>query len=281
MKQRSRFGIVAVLVLVVVLLCGCVDIHQEITLKAGENWSAVVDVRFPKSTVDQIGAEEMTVSQEDFEEGRAEAEAKGVKAEFDVRTEDNGDVVWKITYSGQGLALLNETLFEGTTAFTAGADGRVKFSYDPGDMTSMTSVGGNYTFVLKVGKVYSSNATEAKGGTLTWTNPTAPMEAEFGGAGGGGFPVWLIVVLAVVLLAIVAVVLLYLRGKQVKTAAAPVFAPAAPVVPPVAPAVPTAAPVAPVAPAVEPVVTAVEPLVPPVEPLVPPSEPPAPDGSAG
>lgn len=276
MKQRSRFGIVAVLVIMVVLLCGCVDIHQEITLKAGENWSAVVDVRFPKSTVDQIGAEEMTMSQEDFEEGRAEAEAKGVKAEFDVRTEDNGDVVWKITYSGQGLALLNETLFEGTTAFTAGADGRVKFSYDPGDMTSMTSVGGNYTFVLKVGKVYSSNATEAKGGTLTWTNPTAPMEAEveFGGAGGGGFPVWLIVVLAVVLLAIVAVVLLYLRGKQVKTAAAPVFPPAAPVVPPVAPVVPTAAPVAPVAPAVEPVVTA-------IEPVVPPSEPPAPDGSAG
>lgn len=245
---RKRYGMLAVVALMIILLSGCIHIRQEVTLKTGESWDAVLEVRFPKSTVEQIGEEQMTMSQEDLEQGKADAEAKGVKAEFDVRKEDNGDIVWRITYSGEGLALLNETLFEEAGAFTAGEDGRVKFAYDPGDITSMTSMGGSYTFVLNAGKVYSSNATETKGNTLTWKDPTESLQAEVAaGAAGGSSSVGLIillVVLGIVLLIVAAVVLLYLRGKKMQ-------APAAPVVPPS------------------------EPPVWPSEPPAPPSEPPA------
>jgi uncharacterized iron-regulated membrane protein len=232
MRYR-KYGMMALVVLMAVLLSGCIHIRQEVTLKANDNWDAVMEIRFPASTVEQIGEEQMMMSQEDLEQGKAEAEAKGVKAEFDVRKEDNGDIVWRITYSGQGLELLNSTLFEEVSAFTAGENGRVKFSYDPGDITDMTSMGGSYTFVLNAGKVYSSNATETKGNTLTWKDPTESLQAEVGaGAAGGGLSVGviiLLVVLGLVIIIVLAVVLLYLRGKKMQQA------PAAPAAPPTEP----------------------------------------------
>ena len=222
MLRNKRYGMLAIVAFMMILLSGCFHFRQEVTLQADEKWEANMEIRFPKSTVDQIGEELLLESQSDFEADRAEAEAKGIKATFDVRKENNGDVVWKITYSGQGLKLLNEVMFEGTPAFAADADGRVKLNYNPGEITEMTSMGGSYTFVLNAGKVYSSNATETKGNTLTWKDPTQPLQAEVGaGAAGGGFPVWLIIVLVVVLLAVAAVALLYMRGKQMQKPSPP------------------------------------------------------------
>jgi outer membrane murein-binding lipoprotein Lpp len=241
MERNRRFGVLAIVALVVLLLSGCVNVRQEVTVKSDENWDASMSITFPKSTVDQIGKDQMTTSEADFQAQKDEAAKKGIKADMQVKTEDNGDIVWTLTYSGKGLNLLNTTLFSNTAAFSAGEGGRVKFSYDPGDITSLTSMGGSYTFVLNAGKVYSSNATETKGSTLTWKDPTAVMEAEVGvaGGGGGGFPTWLIIILVIVgvlLLVVVAVVLLYLRGKKTPPAAAP--AAPAPVAPPSEPPAP-------------------------------------------
>ena len=221
MLRKKRYGMLAIVAFMMILLSGCFHVRQEVTLQAGDNWDALIEIRFPKSTVDQIGEEMLMESQSDFEAERAEAEAKGVKATFDGRKENNGDVVWEITYSGQGLYLLNEVMFEGTPAFTADADGRVNFRYDASDITELTSMDGSYTFVLNAGAVYSSNATETKGNTLTWQDPTARMRAEVGTrAVGGGLPSWLIIgvgiVLGIVLLAGLAVMLLYMRGKQMQ-----------------------------------------------------------------
>jgi uncharacterized membrane protein len=257
--QRKRYGMMAIVVLMVILLSGCFHVRQEVTLKADDNWEGAMEIRFPASAVEQIGEEQLMMSQEDMEEGMSEAEARGVQAEFEMRKEDNGDVVWRITYSGQGLELLNSALFEDVIAFTADESGRVKFYYDPGEITEMTSMGGSYTFVLNAGKVHSSNATEKEGNTLIWENPTGPLEAEVeAGAAGGGLSVGIIillVVLGLVVIIVVVVLLLYLRGKQAQAPAA------APVVPP--PAAPAAPPPA-------------APAAPPSEPVAPSSEPPAP-----
>jgi len=248
--QRKRYGMMAIVVLMVVLLSGCFHVRQEVTLKADDNWDGVMEITFPASAVEQIGEEQLLMSQEDMEEGTAEAEAKGIEAEFEMRKEDNGDVVWRMTYSGQGMALLNEALFEDVTAFTADENGRVKFYYDPGEITEMTSMGGSYTFVLNVGKVHSSNATETEGNTLIWENPTGPLEAEVeAGAAGGGLSVGIIillVVLGLVVIAVVVVLLLYLRGKQAQAPAAPaVSPPVAPAAPPSEPSAPPSEPSAP------------------------------------
>jgi hypothetical protein len=264
LMRSKRFGMIAFLVGLVLVLAGCVQIRQEVTLKANEEWYAKNVITFPKSTVDQIGEEQMTSSQEDFENTTQEAEAKGVKATLDVRTESNGDVVYEITMEGKGLALLNESLFDNAAEFKVLENGHIQFRYDAGDMTSITAMGGSYTFVLKGGKVYSQNATKVEGNTLTWENPATALEAEIGAGGSAGGlstgVIILLVVLGIVLVAVVAVLLLYLRGQQVKRAQAAVPSmPVAPVVQsqPVVPAVPVepalpAEPAAPAAPPSEP-----------------------------
>ena len=237
MPRNRRYGILAVVLLMGLLLSGCIHVRQEITLQADENWKAVMSITFPKSTVDQIGEEQMTSTQTDFEAQKEEAAKKGLKADLKISKNDAGDVIYDITFEGKGLALLNETVFSDAAELAVSEGDRVKFRYDPGDITSMTSMGGSYTFVLKAGKVYSSNATETKGNTLTWKDPTAPLEAEVGTAGGGAAGVGLIIGLVVggiVLLALVAAVLLYLRGRSMQKAAAP----AAPVAPPSEPPAP-------------------------------------------
>jgi hypothetical protein len=154
------------------------------------------------------------------------------------------------------LDLLNSTFFSPTLAFKVEDDGHISFSYDAGDVTSLTSMGGSYTFVLNAGAVHSNNATETKGNTLTWKDPTEPMEAEVSAGGGGAGSVGLIiglVLIGIVVLVVLAVVLLYLRGKRMQATPAP-----APVVAPYQPPV------------------AVVPPAEPPAPVVPPTEPPAP-----
>lgn len=238
--RNKRFGLVAFLIGLVLVLTGCVHIRQEVTLKANEEWSAKSLVTFPKSTVDQLGEEGLSGSEEDFEKTTQEAEAKGIKAHMEMRKESNGDVVYEITMEGKGLALLNESLFDNAAQITLLDNGHIKFRYDAGEVTSITSMGGSYTFVLRAGKAYSHNATKVEGSTLIWENPTAAMEAEVGAGGaGGGFPTWLLVLLIVIgvlLILVVIVVLLYMRGQQMKRSQA--AAPSAPVVPPAAPSEP-------------------------------------------
>ncbi len=254
--RSKRFGMIAFLIGLVLVLAGCVHVRQEVTLKANEEWYVKSLITFPKSTVDQLGEEGLTGSEQDFEKTTEEAAAKGVKAHMEVRKESNGDVVYEITLEGKGLALLNESAFENKAEIKLLDNGHVKFRYDAGDVTSITAMGGSYTFVLKAGKAYSHNATKVEGGALVWENPTKAMEAEVGASAGaaGGFPLWLLILLIVVLVIVVIVVLLYVRGQQLKRGQA---APTATYTPP--------APTAPVAP---------------VEPPAPPSEPPPPSAPA-
>ncbi len=218
-RRKFRVGIVGLLAMVVVLLSGCIDIRQEITLKADEQWEAHMLITFPASIVEQMGEEELGNQEESFAQAEEEAKAQGVDAKMEMRREDNGDVVFDITMSGQGWALLNETMFNNAATLSE-TDGRISLRYDAGEMSSFAEMGGSYVFVLNAGRIHSSNAGEVRGGTATWENPTSPIEAEVSAGGGGGGSVGLIiglVVAGVVLVAVVVFVLLYLRGRRVSS----------------------------------------------------------------
>jgi hypothetical protein len=237
-SNRVRMGILGFLAVMVLLLSGCVHIRQEITLEPNEQWKAFQRITFPAETVKQLGEEQLQSSQADFEKQEKDAEARGIKAHLDMHKEGNGDIVFEMTMEGKGWNLLNETVFSSQATITNTAGGKVTFRYDPKEITSITSMGGSYTFVLQGGAIHSSNATEKSGGTHTWKDPTAPMEAELTpGVSGGGFPVWAIVVLVVVavfIMAVVAFVLLYMRGKQRQQVQIPPPPPASTGTPPMA-----------------------------------------------
>ncbi len=229
-SKRVRLGILGFLALLLLLLGGCVHVRQEVSLEPGEQWKVFQKVTFPADTVKQLGDEQLESSQADFERQEQEAAAKGVKAKLEMRKEGNGDVVFEMTMEGQGWNLLNESVFSNEATISTGADGKVTFRYDPTEITSITSMGGSYTFVLKAGTIYSSNATDKGGGTHTWKDPSAAMEAQLTpGVSSGGFPTWLIIVLVIVLIVvvvIVAFVLLLARGRKMQAQTPPTYPPA-------------------------------------------------------
>ncbi len=214
---------VALLAVVALVLAGCIQIREEITLKPDEKWEVLIAMTVPASTVQMIGEETLASSAEDWEQQQAEYEGKGVQARMDMKKQDNGDYVYSVTMAGQGWDLLNETAFDNNATITTLENKRIRFELDPGtsDLTSLTQMGGSLTFVVRAGKIYSANG-EIKGNAVTWVNPTSVMQAEVGTAGGSsvGLIIGLVVLAVVVLLAVV-VVLLYLRGKRLRQPPAP------------------------------------------------------------
>ena len=238
-NRTKMIGVMALLAIGILLLSGCINMREEITLKPDENWEAYIEITVPAATVQMVGEEQLKSSQADWEKQQKEYEGQGVKAKLDSKKESNGDYVYSVTMSGKGYDLLNQTSFGGDATIKTLENGHIQFKLDPGagDMTSLTQMGGSLTFVLKAGKVHSANGT-IKGGTVTWENPTTPLEAEVspGGGGGGGSTVLIVVLvlLALVVLVVVVVVLLYMRGKkkQQPPAAMPPMAPPPPTTPP-------------------------------------------------
>ena len=224
-------GILGLLVIGILLLTGCIQMREEITLKADENWEAKIEITVPAATVQMVGEETIKQSQSDWETQQKEYEGKGVKAKLDVKKQSNGDYTYSVTMQGKGWDLLNQSAFGSDATIKTLENGHVQFRLDPGtgDMTSLTQMGGSLTFVLKAGKVHSANGT-IKGSTVTWENPTSPLEAEVSaGGGGGGASTGLIIALVliiVVILIVVVVVLLYMRGKKQQPPAG--FPPATP-----------------------------------------------------
>jgi hypothetical protein len=229
MSKRSVLKL-ALLAVAALVLAGCIQIREEITLKPGDHWEVLIGLTVPASTVQLIGEDQLKSSETDWESQRLEYESKGVQARMEVKKQDNGDYLYSVTMAGQGWELLNETAFDSNATIRTLENQHILFELDPGtsDLSSLTQMGGSMTFVLRANKIYSSNG-EVKGNTATWTNPTSVMRAEVGTAGGGA-PIGLIiglVALAVLVLLVVVVLLLYLRGRRLRQPPAP-MPPAAP-----------------------------------------------------
>ncbi|MGC8873478.1 MAG: hypothetical protein ACP5SI_03395 [Chloroflexia bacterium] len=228
MNKRTALKL-ALLAATALVLAGCIQIRQEITLKPGEKWDVAIDLTVPASTVQLIGEDQLKSSEQDWEQQRVQYEDKGVQAQLTVKKQDNGDYLYSVTMAGQGWDLLNETAFDNNVTIRTLENQHVVFELDPGtsDLSSFTQIGGSLTFVVRAPKIYSANG-EIKGNTVTWVNPTSVMQAEVGTEGGGSAG-WIIglVVLGVVVLLVVVVVLLYLRGRRLRQPPAPM--------PPVAP----------------------------------------------
>lgn len=220
---------VALLAAAALVLAGCIQIREEITLKPNEKWEVAIDMTVPASTVQMIGEDQLQSSVQDWEQQQKEYEGKGVQARMEMKKQDNGDYLYSVTMAGQGWDLLNETAFDNNATIRTLENNRIRFELDPGtsDFDSFAQMGGSVTFVVRAGKIYSATG-EIKGNTVTWVNPTSVMRAEVGAAGGSS-PALIIglVVLAVLVLLVAVVFLLYLRGKRLRQPPAP-MPPAAP-----------------------------------------------------
>jgi hypothetical protein len=203
---------------VILLLTGCIDIYQEVSLNPEEHWKVQTRISLPSGTVDLLGEEGLQEMEAEWKAEQSGLSEQGITASFQ-RREESGDVIFEITMEGDGWDLLNQEVFEGEATIEETADGQVRFAYDLGEeVAGYVEVGGTYTLVVKAGKVHShsDNATEAKGGTITWENPTTPMEVVVTpGAGGGLSPVVIgaLVLGAVVLVLIIVFVLLRVFRK--------------------------------------------------------------------
>ncbi|MGB9723463.1 MAG: zinc-ribbon domain-containing protein [Chloroflexia bacterium] len=222
---RLRLWLGAIVLLVLAgILGGCFQLRQELTLMSGERWEARMEMTVPASVVSMMGEAQR---QELEAEGKREQErlqAQGISAQVSTRKTDQGDYILSVQVAGQGWELLNRAVFTGTARIEPLGE-RLRFSYDPskqGEMalSSLYQFGGKYTFVLNAGTIYSSNATKVSGGTATWENPTGEITAEVG-LGGGGMPLWLIIVLVIVGVILLAAVALFFWLRRPRAAKGP------------------------------------------------------------
>jgi len=171
-KKCKQMTVMALLMLGLLwLTVGCGSAQIDVTLLQNERWTAEMELSTPLEMLSLAGGPQALDGE--LERGVAELNAQGVTASWK-RKQSDTDVVYTITAEGQGLGLLNETMFGGEAQIYVDARGgqrRIHFSYDPGfyDFSSLT-------VRLRGGKVISGNGV-VKGNTISWHNPYERMEA--------------------------------------------------------------------------------------------------------
>jgi len=218
--SHRRLLLGTVFLLLALLLSGCFQLRQEITLMPGENWEAQMEMTIPASVISMVGEEQLQELETQAKGEQERLQTQGITAQVSTRKTDQGDYVLSVQMKGQGWELLNRSVFTGTARIDPAGE-RLSFSYNPAgqkemDLASLYQFGGKYTFILHAGTIYSSNATKVSGGTATWENPTGEITAEVG-LSAGGMPLWLIIVLIVVGVVLVLAVLAFLLLRRPRT----------------------------------------------------------------
>lgn len=208
-KKCKQTTVIAMLILGVLwLTAGCGAAQIDVTLLQNEHWTAEMELSTPLEMLSLVGGSQALDGE--LEQAVAELNARGATASWK-RKQSDTDVVYTITVEGQGLGLLNETMFDGGAQIYVDARGgqrQIHFSYDPGyyDFASLT-VG------LRGGRVISGNGV-VKGDTITWYNPSERMEAVLTEKSGLGLSPILMGSIMGGLLLIGLVILLLTRRRQ-------------------------------------------------------------------
>lgn len=157
---------------------------MQVTFKTNEKWEAKMEIVFDRQTAQLVGSE----IDKTLNKNVAEAQADGIKIEYAPPvTRDNGDVVYTIRSSGQGLTQLNGFMFSNSAKIqttTVSGERQITFSYRP-----TTSIARKNTFTLIGGEIISSNGRKIDEQTVQWVNPTTTMQATLTEA--ADFPTWL------------------------------------------------------------------------------------------
>lgn len=182
------------LLLIALLVVGCGgQIDQTVTLYKDEAWAAEMSISLPAEAVALLGS--TAELDQSIEDGVAEIRAMGADASWSSSREDT-TLIYTIESSGEGYAVLQETVFGGNAEIysqNVGGEEQIYFAYNGGGDLS----GAFFTLTLVGGEIISSNGQQIDDSTVQWTNMYGPMEAVL--VGKSRFNIWLVLIPLVLL----------------------------------------------------------------------------------
>jgi hypothetical protein len=216
------------------LLSACVPIVSAETvleLKSDEQWTMMIDLEVTgdQSTILSMGINEL------LSQSTTELQQKGVTTEYSQEdSKQEGNTIHRLSFSGQGFSVLNETMFGGTNAVSwdpASGEERITFLFDAGQLELPTAMAQSFT--LKAGKIVSSNGVQDGSKAVRWDNPSGTLQAlmEKPSSFSLGFPnigIWEIVIILAILLLLGALAVgafFLIRHLTKKKATSPAAAP--------------------------------------------------------
>jgi hypothetical protein len=242
---------VAVLAL---LTAACkIETNAVIDINADRSGVVAVELGFDDEFMEfAAGMADEPVTEESVFEGNELAEIPGAQTSTEARgdmtfyiisvpVDDVTDIERELGADDNQLAQDVEITFTDelvTVNATASGEGALADTGGDAGMIPPDQLEESFAANLRVtmpGKILDHNADSQEGNTLTWAVPLTGGTVEVmaqsdpsGSEGGGGFPIWAIILIAAVVLAAVGY-FLYTRSKSGPTAPAPEAAPGAPV----------------------------------------------------
>lgn len=207
MARRNNLPLFILVLLAVGLSACAASVDQTITFLDGERWQTSVDLAFPAEVTSFIGGTidgELTTLQEQIEAG-------GGSMSWARESDDSGRLVYRIEAEGTGYDVLDDVAFGDMSVEAQEQDGERQLTFRALPMPDAAT----QSLTLSGGEILTSNGTVSGGDTVSWVNPTQPMEAvltERGGAAAIGLLPVALVGAGVLLLALLG--LLFLRGRR-------------------------------------------------------------------
>lgn len=177
MKKISSIMLVIVgVILLTAMLSACttgaLSIDVALTLYTGENWKIQIDLVYSRQEIQFIGPQ----IEQWLATSVAEWQAQGIRASYNQKILDDGNVSYLITASGPGFARLNAAFFDNLANISYDdATNQIAFSYLP--VGEFFSAAFSRTFSLSGGKIIASNGAQEDSNTITWVNPVNVMNA--------------------------------------------------------------------------------------------------------
>ena len=177
MKKNKYFMLVlAGVVLLSILLSACttgaLSIDVALNLYTSENWYIRLDIVYSRQEIQFVGPQ----IEQWLASSVSEWQAQGIRASYDQKVLDNGNVDYRITASGQGFAKLNAAFFDNLATISYDENTKqIAFSYLP--VGEFFSAALSRTFSLSGGKIIAGNGVQQDSNTITWVNPINVMSA--------------------------------------------------------------------------------------------------------
>ena len=164
----SRWKVLLVVIIGMLLLAGCGTAESEVTFYEGERWQCVERLAVPADLLEMEGGEE-ALEREVL--SNLEEYAPGVEISWHKEYEGR-DVVYYFTLDGTDWETLNRFVFDSNASIIR-EDNKVHVRYPiPWGAELVYS-----SLTLKGNRIISSNADETTDGSAIWYNPTGTIEA--------------------------------------------------------------------------------------------------------
>ena len=180
--NKKKLNLLSILLIFVfpVFFSSCVSVisaETQITLYKNEKWNIEVVIEIPKEEVDAYKA----YIADNLNQVVYSIETAGGEASWEeLKVNNSGNVPYQIEAEGKGYDQINEALFGGVNAFSIEHSGNkefVRFSVHP--YNTIFSSAYNTKFIIKGGKILSSNGAVPNKGVTYWENPVSKMETTF------------------------------------------------------------------------------------------------------